>query len=90
MELLKKSVQSVLEKERIGSPVFLRCVLHVAGDASNLLSSVAEMAALANGWMTSPPARVYAQGDADGNTGYGNGSLCRRADGTLECQSGRP
>ena len=64
MELLKKSVQSVLEKERIGSPVFLRCVLHVAGDASNLLSSVAEMAALANGWMTSPPARVYAQGDA--------------------------
>ena len=66
MELLKKSVQSVLEKERIGSPVFLRCVLHVAGDASNLLSSVAEMAALANGWMTSPPARVYAQGEADG------------------------
>ena len=66
MELLKKSVQSVLEKERIGSPVFLRCVLHVAGDASNLLSSVAEMAALANGWMSSPPARVYAQGEADG------------------------
>ena len=66
MELLKKSVQSVLEKERIGSPVFLRCVLHVAGDASNLLSSVAEMAALANGWMTSPPARVYAQGEVDG------------------------
>ena len=64
MELLKKSVQSVLEKERIGSPVFLRCVLHVAGDAANLLSSVAEMAALANGWMSSPPARVYAQGDA--------------------------
>ena len=30
MELLKKSVQSVLEKERIGSPVFLRCVLHIA------------------------------------------------------------
>ena len=66
MELLKKSVQSVLEKERIGSPVFLRCVLHVAGDASNLLSPVAEMAALANGWMSSPPARVYAQGAADG------------------------
>ena len=65
MELLKKSVQSVLEKERIGSPVFLRCVLHVAGDAANLLSSVAEMAALANGWMSSSPERVYAQGDAE-------------------------
>ena len=32
MELLKKSVQAVLEKDRIGSPVFLRCVLHVAGE----------------------------------------------------------
>lgn len=66
MELLKKSVQSVLEKERIGSPVFLRCVLHVASDTANLLPSAAEMAALANAWIPSPPARVYAQGDADG------------------------
>lgn len=66
MELLKKSVQSVLEKERIGSPVFLRCVLHVADDASDLLSPVSEMAALANGWMPSSPIHVYAQGDADG------------------------
>ena len=66
MELLKKSVQSVLEKERIGSPVFLRCVLHVTGDTSNLLSPVAEMTALANGWIPSSPTSVYAQGDADG------------------------
>ena len=66
MELLKKSVQSVLEKERIGSPVFLRCVLHVAGQDTNLLPSAAEIAALANGWMPSTPARVYAQGDAAG------------------------
>ena len=66
MELLKKSVQSVLEKERIGSPVFLRCILHIAGDSANLLSLASEMAALANGWMPSPPARVYTQGDADG------------------------
>ena len=66
MELdLKNRVQSVIEKERIGSPVFLRCVLHVADDASNLaISPVSEMAALANGWMPSPPVRVYAQGDA--------------------------
>ena len=65
MELLKKSVQSVLEKERIGNPVFLRCVLHVAGDAANLLSSVAEMVALANGWIPSLPASVYAQSGAE-------------------------
>ena len=66
MELLKKSVQSVLDKERIGSPVFLRCVLHVAGEAANLLPSMTEVAALANGWIPSQPARVYAQGDAEG------------------------
>ena len=65
MELLKKSVQSVLEKDRIGSPVFLRCVLHVAGEDVDLLSSMAEMTALANAWIPSPPARVYAQGDVD-------------------------
>ena len=66
MELLKKSVQSVLEKERIGSPVFLRCVLHVADDSANLLSPVSEMVALANGWIPSSPSHVYAQGDVDG------------------------
>lgn len=66
MELLKKSVQSVLEKDRIGSPVFLRCVLHVAGEDVNLLSSVSEISALANEWIPSSPASVYTQGDADG------------------------
>ena len=65
MELLKKSVQSVLEKERIGSPVFLRCVLHVADEGENLLSPVAEVAALANEWIPSQPTHVYAQGDAE-------------------------
>ena len=63
MELLKESVQSVLEKDRIGSPVFLRCVLHIAGEGQNLLSPAAEVAALANEWIPSSPARVYAQGN---------------------------
>ena len=64
MELLKRSVQSVLEKDRVGSPVFLRCMLHVADEEANLLSSAAEIAAVANGWMPAPPECVYAQGDA--------------------------
>lgn len=63
MEQLNKSVQSVIEKDRIGSPVFLRCVLHVA-DAESLLPPIAEVAALANEWIPSRPASVYAQGDA--------------------------
>lgn len=64
MELLKNSIQSVIEKERIGSPVFLRCVLNIADDASSLLQPVAEVVALSNGWMPSQPQRIYAQGDA--------------------------
>jgi hypothetical protein len=63
MELLKKSVQSVLEKDRIGSPVFLRCVLHITDEAESLLPPVAEVAALANEWIPSPPTSVYAQAD---------------------------
>ena len=65
MELLKKSVQSVLERERIGSPVFLRCVVHVADDSMDLLSSVGAVTALANEWLPSSPKRVYAQGHVD-------------------------
>ncbi len=63
MELLKESIQVVLEKDRIGSPVFLRCVLHIASEGQNLLSPAAEVAALANEWIPSSPARVYAQGN---------------------------
>ena len=63
MELLKKSVQSVLETDRIGSPVFLRCVLHIATEDENLLPPVAEMVALANTWMPSSPASLSSQGD---------------------------
>ena len=61
MELFKQSVQSVLDKDRIGSPVFLRCVLNIAGEGENLLSPVAEVVALANEWIPSSPASVYAQ-----------------------------
>ena len=39
--------------------------MHVANDSANLLPPVSEIAALANGWMPSSPARVYAQGAAE-------------------------
>lgn len=66
MELLKRSVQSVIETERIGSPVFLRWTFQIAIEGESLLPSAARVAALANEWFSSPPSRVYAQGDADG------------------------
>ena len=65
MELVKKSVDSVIEKDRIGSPVFLRCVLHVVNETINLLHPAAEIVSLSNGWIPSDPHCIYAQGDAD-------------------------
>ncbi len=65
MELLKKSIDSVIEKGRIGNPVFLRCILNIACDASSLLHPAAQIVELSNGWMTSEPQCIYAQGDVD-------------------------
>ena len=65
MELLKKSVQSVIDEDRIGSPVFLRCVLNIASEASSLLQPAAEIVVLSNGWMRSQPQSIYAQGGVD-------------------------
>lgn len=65
MELVKKSVDSVIEKDRIGSPVFLRCVLHIVNETINLLHPAAEIVSLSNGWMPSKPQCVYAQGNAN-------------------------
>ena len=65
MELLKKSVQSVIDEDRIGSPVFLRCVFNIASEASSLLQPTAEIVALSNGWMPPQPQSIYAQGDVD-------------------------
>lgn len=64
MESLQKSVQTVIESGRIGSPVFLRCVCQVATRTS-LLQPAAAVMTLANGWMPAEPERIYAQGDAD-------------------------
>ena len=64
MESLQKSVQTIIESGRIGSPVFLRCVCQIA-TGSSLLQPAAAVMALANGWMPAEPEGIYAQGDAD-------------------------
>lgn len=64
MDFLKKSVDSIIEKDRIGSPVFLRCVLNVANPKNSLLNAAAEITSLSNEWIPSLPQTVYAQGDA--------------------------
>lgn len=66
MELLKESVQTLIQKERIGSPVFLRGLLNINSKNCSLLTPLTELVALANTWIPSDPQKVYAQGEIDG------------------------
>ena len=66
MELLKQSVQSVINKERIGSPVFLRCILNIVREDISLLQPAAELIGLSNAWIPSQAQTVYAQGEVYG------------------------
>ncbi len=66
MELLEQSVQSVINKERIGSPVFLRCILNIVREDISLLQPAAELIGLSNAWIPSQVETVYAQGEVYG------------------------
>lgn len=66
MKLLRKSVQAQIEKDRIGSPVFLRGVLNIVDNESSLLPPTTELVSLANAWIPSIPRKVYATGDVNG------------------------
>ena len=80
MELLRKSVQTQIEKDRIGSPVFLRGVLNIVDNESSLLLPTTELVSLANAWISLAPQKVYATGDVDGTQvttmiQYANGQM---------------
>lgn len=80
MELLRKSVQAQIDKDRIGSPVFLRGVLNIANKENSLLHPTTEFVSLANAWIPSSPEKVYATGDVDGTQvttmiQYANGQM---------------
>lgn len=66
MELIRKSVQAQIEKDRIGSPVFLRGVLNIVDKECSLLLPTTELVSLANAWIPSIPQKVYATGDVKG------------------------
>jgi len=65
MQSLQQSVQSVINKGRIGSPVFLRCMLQTPSKEENIAQATAALAALANTWMPSSPEQIYVQKSAD-------------------------
>ncbi len=65
MQSLQQSVQSVINEGRIGSPVFLRCMLQISIKEENIAQATAALAALANTWMPSSPEQIYVQKSVD-------------------------
>ena len=66
MESLQKSVQSVINDGRIGSPVFVRCLLQLPHADADTVRASAVLANITNSWMPSSPEQIYAQQSQDG------------------------
>jgi hypothetical protein len=60
---LFKAVQTALAEKRLGSPVFVRYLVHSNEPVSLLPSHLAEMAAMARVWIGQPLDRLYALGN---------------------------
>ena len=65
MDLLIDSLQSVINKDRIGSPVFIRIVLNIAENIETLIQPTSELVAFSNALLPSETHSVYAQGSND-------------------------
>lgn len=65
IQSLQQSVQSVIDEGRIGSPVFLRCIVHAPIEAAETVDGVAALTEIANNWMPAPPEQIYALDSAD-------------------------
>ncbi len=65
MDLLMDSLQSVIEKDRIGSPVFIRAILNIAENVESLIQPTSELVAFSNKLLPSETYSVYAQGSND-------------------------
>ena len=65
IQSLQQSVQSVIDEGRIGSLVFLRCIVQAPIEAADTVGGVAALTAVANNWMPDPPEQIYALDSAD-------------------------
>ncbi len=65
IQSLQQSVQSVIDEGRIGSPVFLRCIVQAPINAADTVGSIATLTEIANNWMPDPPEQIYALDSID-------------------------
>jgi hypothetical protein len=62
---LHRSVQTTLASRRMGTPVFVRYLLHRAARGEAVLAHVVRIAAVVRGWLGAPVQDVYALGSPD-------------------------
>ena len=65
IQSLQQSVQSVIDEGRIGSPVFLRCIIQAPIEAADTVGGIATLTEIANNWMPDPPEQIYVLDSAD-------------------------
>ena len=75
---LHRTVQTTLASKRLGTPVFVRYLLHGAGKAPEVVARLARIVAKVRDWVGQPLDRIYGQGSVAG----------RHITLTLECRGG--
>ena len=61
-EALYHTVKTAVDAGRVGTPVFLRCLAHVASDGKTLDAALAEILGATDLWLGGPAQRVFARG----------------------------
>ncbi len=65
MDQLKDALQSVIDKDRIGSPVFIRAILNITDNVETLIQPTTGLIAFSNELLPSESHSVYAQASDD-------------------------
>lgn len=63
MKTLYKKIGEILDTERIGVPVFVRCSAQIKPGHANLMDVLARMLTMVCSWMKANPFQIYAQSE---------------------------
>ena len=61
MQFLYQTVKEILSTGRIGTPVFVRCVVQIGAGDGHLIDPLARMLMITGLWLEATPFRIYAQ-----------------------------
>ena len=64
-DMLYRAVSETVAAGRVGTPVFVRCVAHVAAGRADLDARLSRTLGATAGWLGDVPRRVFALGDAE-------------------------